>query len=345
MLSVSRLALVGFALLAMGVAGCSGGADVKVPVRGKLVDNGQPFVLDRAKMKAPVKGAGPPPGSRPIQISFIPVDGGEMLGAIVNDSDWTFEVPGTEGKGLKPGKFARHEAASAVVPLIGLLHDEDSKVVAVAAMALGSIGAEARSAVPALADLVMEPRNTNRANAVTALGMIRQSPEVSVPTLIGALAIAETRPAAISAVSLFGAAAMPAVPALLAIGRDEKGSVRPEVFLALARIEPDGAAFSELLFAGLRDPSPFVRGAAVNYCAREPGVPAALPVLIELFMVDGALRDRIAYAFGALGEDAKPVVPMLLEMIRDPQTNQHLRQVLINALQAIDPDSVKPPAK
>ena len=54
------------------------------------------------------------------------------------------------------------------------------------------------------------------------------------------------------------------------------------------------------------------------------------------------MRQRIAFAFGAMGADAKPVVPMMVELIGNLETSQHLRRVLINAVNAIDPTVLKP---
>ena len=229
--------------------------------------------------------------------------------------------------------------------MIDVLRDEDPKVGAASATALGAIGPAAKTAVPALADVVTDPKSTIRVAAIYALGMIRLEPDICVPTLIGALAVEETRKSAYHTLAGFASQAKAAVPALLAFSREAKGSVRVEALHALSQVEPNGEAFSEVLFAALRDANPFVRGEAVDYCGRDAGVPAALPVLVELFKVDGNLRNRIAYTFGAMGAEAKPVAPMLLEMIRDPETSQHLRRVLINSLRAIDPEAIKPPGK
>lgn len=239
--------------------------------------------------------------------------------------------------------YARHLAVGAVKPLALALKDTDAKVVAAAAMALGAVGPQAKPAVPALAEVVTDRQSPNRGAAVSALGMIHEDPEVSVPTLIGALSVVDTRQAATYALSAFGKQATMAAPMLLSVGRDEKGSVRPEMIEALYAIDPEGSARFELLFAALRDANPYVRGAAVDHCARDGSVPAALPVLVELFKVDGNLRNRIGYAFGAMGAEAKPIVPMLVEMIRDPETNQQLRRILTNSLRAIDPDALKIP--
>lgn len=241
---------------------------------------------------------------------------------------------------------ARGEAAGALKPLIATLRDEDPKVGAAAASALGAMGVTAASAIPALVDVLADPKSPNRNAAVTAIAMVQRQPDIAVPALIGALSIDETRPNAYYALSAYGPQAKDAVPALMAFSRDAKGSVLPSALAALSVIEPESSSFFELLFAALHDPNPFVRGSALSHLQRgEGGVPEALPALVILFKVDGNLRNRVAYAFGVMGSDAKPVIPMLLELIGDVETTPQLRRALVNAVNAIDPTVLKPPAK
>ena len=92
------------AFLAVLVAGC-GGTDDRVKVQGKLLDNGKAFSLDASKLKLPPGATGLPPGTKPIQIIFVPAEGGDTSSAIVSETDWTFTVSGPDGKGIKPGKY------------------------------------------------------------------------------------------------------------------------------------------------------------------------------------------------------------------------------------------------
>ena len=73
----------------------------------------------------------------------------------------------------------------------------------------------------------------------------------------------------------------------------------------------------------------------------------AMPVLVVLFKADADInrRVRIAQAFGAMGAEAKPVVPMLVELIGESEMNQQLRRILIRTVNAIDPQVLKPPAE
>lgn len=239
--------------------------------------------------------------------------------------------------------FARTEAVAALKLLITALNDENPRVGTAAASALGTIGPGAGPAIPALADVVANPKSPIRSAAVTAIGMIRLEPDVAVPTLIGALANDETRPNVYYALLAYGPQAKDALPAILAFSRDAKGSVLPAALAAVSSIEPEGHHFFSLLFAALHDPNPYVRSSSLNYFSREGGgLAEALPALVVLFKVDGNLRNRIAHAFGNMGAEAKPVVPMLLELIGDVETPPQLRRTLVSAVNSIDPGVLRP---
>jgi len=94
--------LLGFSFafaIVVGALGCGGSEKSnKVSLKGKLVDGGKDFVLDKSKLKLPAGATGLPPGARLISISFIPVDGGETAPATVDDATGAFTVnlaPGT----------------------------------------------------------------------------------------------------------------------------------------------------------------------------------------------------------------------------------------------------------
>lgn len=100
----TRFLCVALLVLPFALVGC-GPSDVKVVVRGRLLENGQPFTADPSKVKLP-KGAALPPGVQPLQIMFIPVERGETYIATVTDpASGKFEVTGSDGRGVKPGKY------------------------------------------------------------------------------------------------------------------------------------------------------------------------------------------------------------------------------------------------
>jgi HEAT repeat protein len=239
---------------------------------------------------------------------------------------------------------ARAEAAKAVKPLIGTLRDPDEKVANAAATALGSIGPAAVEAVPALIDLLADPKSPTRMTAVSSLGVIAGDAELAIPALIGAISVDGLRPYAFSALTRFGPQARSAIPAVLAHGRDANGAIDANALYTLSVLDPDSHEYRGLLFAALLSPNSNSRMSAISHFHRESVWPDALPVLAMLFKCDPSMRQRLAQVFGSMGAEAKPVVPMLMEVIGDLQTNPTLRRAMVNAVNRIDPDILKTPA-
>ena len=105
MLYAIRAAFFGLAIvIAFGCGGTP--ATKKVAVKGKLMEGANPFILDTAKLKLP-PGTSLPPGTRPIQITFIPVEPGESAPANVDAATGTFTV------NLAPGTYKIAITASA----------------------------------------------------------------------------------------------------------------------------------------------------------------------------------------------------------------------------------------
>jgi hypothetical protein len=88
--------LTAFAAL-LAALGCSGSEVKKITVKGKLMDGEKPFILDNSKLKLPA-GVSLPPGSRPLQVAFIPVEKGDITFALMNPADGTFTVTAPAGK-------------------------------------------------------------------------------------------------------------------------------------------------------------------------------------------------------------------------------------------------------
>jgi hypothetical protein len=91
----------------MLLAGCGGSSDDGdlVIVKGKLLENGKPFVLDESKLPLPKGVTAPPPGSEPVRIVFIHLQSKEQFPAKFYPESSSFEVKGTNGKGIKPGRY------------------------------------------------------------------------------------------------------------------------------------------------------------------------------------------------------------------------------------------------
>lgn len=91
--------------LATACAGCGDSGGGRAVISGKLLDDGKPFVTDAVKLRLP-KGTSLPPGTVPLQITFIPEERGEMyITTITDQATGGFRLTGTDGKGVKPGKY------------------------------------------------------------------------------------------------------------------------------------------------------------------------------------------------------------------------------------------------
>jgi hypothetical protein len=113
---LSRFAFGSFVLPALILlAGCGGSDEGELLiVKGKLTENGKPFVLDQAKIPIPKGATAPPPGSEGLRIVFIAMDGKKISKNIDTDERFpatyhagtsTFEVLGPKGKGIRPGRY------------------------------------------------------------------------------------------------------------------------------------------------------------------------------------------------------------------------------------------------
>ncbi len=85
--------------------GCSGGtgggaAEGRVKPRGRILENGLPLKVDASQL---------PPGDVGLQVKFIKiggVDAGTEYDARITDVEkCMFELVGTDGKGIPPGKY------------------------------------------------------------------------------------------------------------------------------------------------------------------------------------------------------------------------------------------------
>jgi HEAT repeat protein len=198
----------------------------------------------------------------------------------------------------------------AVPALIGVLRrkSEDAEVRLLAVRALGQIRAEARQAVPALAELLKENDEDLRTAGAEVLGNL-------------------------------GDEAGEALPALLTASkcRDDSGKVARQ---ALDRIRKAPRSAAPALLPLLKDPEPYVRLKAIEaLCELEEGDKECLAALLELVKRrDSKVRQHAARLLYRYGSAAKQAVPALMEVVRndaDPQS----RILAIGALGAIGPDA------
>jgi HEAT repeat protein len=129
------------------------------------------------------------------------------------------------------------------------------------------------------------------------------------------------------------------VTRLVALLDDDHAAVRSAAAMALATVEPgdeQADAVIDALIGRLGDPSLHVRGPAAQGLARfGPRAKAAAGPLGEWFRTRRSGLGLAAEALGALGPEAAPAVPILIEAARDKQSET--REYAIVALGQIGP--------
>jgi HEAT repeat protein len=142
------------------------------------------------------------------------------------------------------------DAKPATPALVGALKDKDKFVRRFAAQALGDIGAEPREAVPGLKKALEDSQKEVQEAAATALGKMGGEAVAPLAAVVkDGDREPEVRRKAVEALGMLGAAARPAIPALLEAlkgggGGKKKmanpGDIRTEVVIALGNIASAG---------------------------------------------------------------------------------------------------------
>jgi HEAT repeat protein len=235
-----------------------------------------------------------------------------------------------------------------------------------AARALGVLGPRAKTAAPALRQ-VLEDKNIS----VTAAEALWKVDKTAFIQVLKNKRQAQSRWAAVLALSNLGNAAREVTPLVVAIAKDERDSDRPHALLALGNLGGDPKVILPVLTAALRDQ----RGQYARIMAAQglgclgskakTAVPQlkralededaqvrvdaagalwrvakkadlAVPVLIKALAKDsGADRYRAMFYLGKIGKAAHQAVPALLAVWKDPKDGQ--REQAAKALKAIDP--------
>jgi HEAT repeat protein len=196
-----------------------------------------------------------------------------------------------------------------------------------------------RTPVDRLVAALDNPHVSARVGAALALGRLGGEGKSAVPALIGALAKDKdpfVRRAAAVALGEIGPDATAAVPTLIGVlqGHYEnvEGLVGAEASLAVSRVDPQGKASVALLAPKLRDASPDVRMQTASALAiLGEVVKDAAPALC------GALKDSIAdvryavaVALGSIRPDPAVAVPALIEALQDK--HMYVRSVAARSL-------------
>jgi HEAT repeat protein len=197
---------------------------------------------------------------------------------------------------------------------------EKPKVRLFAIQILGEVGAEAKSAVPMLAELVRDRDSAIRLKAVKSLAEIGIVAESAVPDLTVALSDADPqiRGEAATALGKIGEGAKSAVPALVATLNDSKLAVRLKVIYALSNLGADAKPAVPDLTQALSAPQKEVRvGAIVALGKLGPESKKSVKILAQL-LTDGDkdIRLKAITALGSIGADAGAAVPELTKALR-----------------------------
>jgi HEAT repeat protein len=217
--------------------------------------------------------------------------------------------------------------------------------------ALGAIGPDAREAAPALALAV---RNGYSGvddlvgfEASAALGRIDSDGALSRQVVVAMLQDKDpdVRSRAAGMVRVLHPDMKSTIPALVAATKDASLAVRIEAMRSLAALRPEASVVMPALMAGLRDSDKYMRFYAANGLADYAAdAKDAIKPLIEAVAKEKEpdARAREIRALRYLGPAAAEAVPMLTELLKDP--NKEVQAQAEKALKKIRPEPPKPNA-
>ena len=249
-------------------------------------------------------------------------------------------------------------AASAVRVLAKALKDKSRKVRVKAAEALLQIGPCAKMAVPALLETLKDDDTFFRRKAVAALSMIGppQDPDHAVSVLIKALKDKDDLKdrtqgmvphVAAIALGNYGAAAAPAVPALIEATRSPDDGMRCVALIALARIRAQPRVVVPLLLRFLNDKDQAaIRSSVVGALGlMGPLAKEAAPTLFKAFdwndinelQQEEIVRCTILKALVSIRADVKKVLPLLLKVFQDKDMASGVRRQAVMSIGELGP--------
>jgi hypothetical protein len=224
------------------------------------------------------------------------------------------------------------EAEPAVPALVAMLHDPNR--------ASGFSAARTRG-VAGFANTLHDPESNTRREAADALGWIGQQPDSVIPALINAFDDKEVEFTAIMSLGAFGERATNAIPALLALLSRTTDQYRIHyVALALSHISPETTKKEVMPFLIniiQRSESPWSKSMTLNTLGQMTNEPElVIPVLLEALdsTTDYNTRSTILYQLGDFGPAATSAIPKLISFSTGQDTN--LCRLATNTLDKID---------
>lgn len=215
-------------------------------------------------------------------------------------------------------------AAPAAAALSRCVSETDPDLKKYSIMALGSIGPDAKVALPELRKALTATDSGARVLLAESLWRIGQNPDDVIPAYVAVLADGDSseRHEAAEQLKEMGPWAAPAVPALIPALNDKEWTTRCEVAEALGEIGREAApAIPAMVNLLESDEDSFVQSSVVEAFGRI-GAPAAIPSLIAALNDEGSdIQSSAISALELFGHDAEAAVPALIQIVTDEGTN------------------------
>lgn len=267
----------------------------------------------------------------------VRADAAESLGAI--------------GPPASPATAALVEAATSTHPAIDYGHElmgMDSTIQQAAISALGKIGSGASAAVPTLAKMLADPKNSYRAGYILeALESMKDAAAPAVPVIISQLEnnqIAKDK--LLSVINSIGPKAVPAIPALQKIVADRRSIYRTQAFKTILSLEANNSKKRALIQLYLNDSDLRLKDAATVAFSQIPATvessSASLATLLEgLKASQWNIKMNSIRALGNVGPPAAEALPKMLEASTGCSYANEEKTLCFEAIKKIDPDGSK----
>ncbi len=206
-------------------------------------------------------------------------------------------------------------------------------------------GFKADEAIPALIEALKDPESKVRYQSLSALGNFMYNPNppdlgAIIPTVTELLRDADRgiRWHAALMLGKIGPRSRAAIPLLTQILSDEDDTVRTYAAYALGEIGPESKVAGPALIKLLKDQDPNVRESAAKALAKVD--PGSAPVVVAALSEDlkhekPDFWGRAARSLGSFGAEAKPAVPLLVNLLKTEGNFWHA--VVVSTLEQIGP--------
>ncbi|OGV72677.1 MAG: hypothetical protein A3K19_06860 [Lentisphaerae bacterium RIFOXYB12_FULL_65_16] len=221
------------------------------------------------------------------------------------------------------GVMAADNAAQ-VQGLIAKLKDENQNNREYAAKALVGLAPAIQPAIPALTELLADKAAGVRYNAAQAIGLVGLDAKSAIPALAASLKLNDwagnAQSQAAIALGRMGPPAAEAAPALAEmLAKDTHPMARCEAARALGSIGPGAVTAKSALETALKDENGFVRVAAAAALWQVAQDAQGVPLLVQALEDPTIVGVRVAAdALAELGAGAQPAVPALTRALQDP---------------------------